>query len=393
MFLKTLGYEEFQGQPKNWKIEQTDFGNINLVVGKNSSGKTRLLNIVSGLAKLVSGRIQPKFTSGTWDCLFERAKGQATESQRYYLELNNSIVASEKFSVRRSQIMERNAEGVGFVVKKSNDARIRYKVPLDQLMAVVRRDELQHPQFDQLYEWGKKLCIYRFGSDLGRNNIVVTGQTEPVADLQLSDQEENAALVFKRTSERFGEVFKSKILSDLREVGFPCRDIGLSNPPTSIVFGEPPAFLAILEEGVQAPIAQNDMSQGMYRALAVIIQVNANILWAQSRKVGRQLMAGDSPMVVIDDIGEGLDFSRSRALVGLLIRAAKEHQFQLLMSSNDRFIMNDVPLEHWTILHRQGSVVRAFNNQNSGEVFKDFQFLGLNNFDFFASESFLQKAE
>ena len=50
--------------------------------------------------------------------------------------------------------------------------------------------------------------------------------------------------------------------------------------------------------------------------------------------------------IALDDIGEGLDFDRASRLVALLIQKAKRFNFQLIMTTNDSFIMNGVPIEY-----------------------------------------------
>jgi ABC-type Na+ transport system ATPase subunit NatA len=391
MLLTKLSYEENKGLPSNWRIENVNLSGVSLVVGKNSSGKTRLLNVIDNLAKMISGRVPVNFGSGTWECHFERRKNQAVEYQEYKVELKNRIVAEESFEINRQKIMQRRDSGSGFVLKKSNKSRVNYKVPQNQLMAVVRRDEIQHPYFDHLYKWGAELCYYRFGSDLGKNSFTAVGPNEPPVDhgLPLANFVDNAAHVFRKTTERF-DSYKGMILEDLESLGYPSKDVLLGLVNNFFFNGIPPMQLGVMEEGRTWPTYQSEMSQGMYRALAISIQLNANILWAQSTKVGRELTFGDAPTVIIDDIGEGLDFTRPKALVKRLMEKAKEYSIQLVMSSNDRFIMNDVPLENWVILHREGSVVKTFDHINSKELFEEFKYLGLNNFDFFSGDLFLR---
>lgn len=395
MLLTKLRYDEHRGLPNNWSIENVALGGISLVVGKNASGKTRLLNLIDNLAKIVSGRIPPSFASGSWDCTFERRKNQAIEHQIYSLAIKDRYVLKELFEINRTKIMERHENGRGFVLKRSNKSRVDYKVPLDQLMAVVRRDEIQHPYFDHLHKWGASLCYYRFGSDFGKSSFtaLVPNESAMADGAALSGLSDNAAHVFRKTSERFGDIYKKLILDDLRLLDYPCTDVILYFAQNVFIGGIPPLQLGVMEEGLQVQTLQNDMSQGMYRALAISVQMNANVLWEQAKKVGRELVYGDAPMVIIDDIGEGLDYSRARALVKRLMDKAKEHSIQLIMSSNDRFIMNDVPLEYWVVLHRKGSVVKAFDKNNSSKVFEEFKYLGLNNFDFFSGEHFLRDAE
>lgn len=119
------------------------------------------------------------------------------------------------------------------------------------------------------------------------------------------------------------------------------------------------------------------MSQGMFRALSVLIQINYGLL------------ANLSVCVLIDDIGEGLDFERSSSLVKVLIEKARKSSIQLIMTTNDRFIMNGVPLEYWILLERRGSKCINYNVRNSKKMFDSFESTGLNNFDLFSSGYYL----
>src|SRR6266481_8634292 len=59
MRLHSIEYTEYGDQPFRWSLEELTLININLIVGKNSSGKSRLLRIIIGLARLIEGGIQP----------------------------------------------------------------------------------------------------------------------------------------------------------------------------------------------------------------------------------------------------------------------------------------------------------------------------------------------
>jgi hypothetical protein len=97
-------------------------------------------------------------------------------------------------------------------------------------------------------------------------------------------------------------------------------------------------------------------------------------------------MAKKATCVLIDDIGEGLDFDRSCSLIDVLRRKAQESAVQLIMATNDRFVMNKVPLEEWSVFVREGNRVRVRNYENSKAVFDEFKFTGLSNFDFLATD-------
>jgi hypothetical protein len=118
------------------------------------------------------------------------------------------------------------------------------------------------------------------------------------------------------------------------------------------------------------------MSQGMYRAIALLIIVEkfiANI---------------ENCTILIDDLGEGLDFERSKKLTKLLFEKTKDRNMQLIIASNDRFLINTVDIKKINFLERTGHFVKAYNYENSKELFDEFQLTGLNNFDFFSDQIF-----
>src|SRR5262249_44511398 len=128
--------------------------------------------------------------------------------------------------------------------------------------------------------------------------------------------------------------------------------------------------LSVKEKSLKAKTDQNVMSQGMFRVLALLIFTN---YLTMAKKAG---------CIIIDDIGEGLDFERSCQLIDVLREKAKASGVQFIAATNDRFVMNKVPLEEWSVLQRKGSHLSAKNYQNSRKLFDTFKMMGLNNFDF-----------
>ena len=129
--------------------------------------------------------------------------------------------------------------------------------------------------------------------------------------------------------------------------------------------------IGVVENGVRGMIFQNVISQGMFRALSILVQVN----YAQ--------LSNRANCILIDDIGEGLDFDRSTSLIKLLREKSTSSQFQLIMATNDQFVMNHVPLAEWSVLCRDGHKVTVKNIHNSKEKFEEFKFIGMSNFSFF----------
>jgi len=72
MKLESLAFTQFPGQPAEWSVEKFTLGQINLIVGRNATGKTRLLNVINSLGILLGGNTKEmRFVSGKYDVLFK----------------------------------------------------------------------------------------------------------------------------------------------------------------------------------------------------------------------------------------------------------------------------------------------------------------------------------
>ena len=91
-------------------------------------------------------------------------------------------------------------------------------------------------------------------------------------------------------------------------------------------------------------------------------------------------------LLLIDDIGEGLDYNRSTKLGKMIFEACEKDGMQLIASSNDSFLMDVVDISKWQVLRRRGSEVRSLNESNSENLFRQFRLTGLSNFDLFSSD-------
>ena len=131
--------------------------------------------------------------------------------------------------------------------------------------------------------------------------------------------------------------------------------------------------MLIKEEGLRKNIPHFQLSQGMFRALALIVYMQYLI----SRK--------KPATIIIDDLCEGLDYERATKLGKLLFETALEGDIQLITTSNDNFLMEVIDLKYLNVLFREGKKVRGINAQSNPELFEEFKFTGLSNFDFFAS--------
>ncbi|MGL6139910.1 MAG: ATP-binding protein [Planktothrix sp.] len=387
MKLDFVEYIENEGLPSQWTIEGCQLGYINLIVGKNASGKSRIIRAIDILADLLADQAKIKSNSKKrkWKFIFNA--NQSEEKTEYSLIIDQDQVTLEKFVVGSTIYLDRGEGGRGRIFAEELKTQMNFQTPGDKLAAVDRRDTVQHPFFEPLYNWAKSLRCYQFGTSLGKRSLGRFPQGKDIRKVTNLKDSKFVVEIFKIGQEDFGDDFVESIKKDMKSMGYHLSSIEIKRPSfleeeteSVAFFLEDAQYLCVQEDDLKGNTEQFQMSQGMFRALSLIIQINYALF---SRE--------ECPdCILIDDIGEGLDYERSSALIKLLIEKAKTGSLQLIMTTNDRFIMNGVPLEYWSVIERLAGCSKLYNIYNSKEIFDEFEFTGLNNFDFFSSDFYLE---
>ncbi|MEH2060078.1 MAG: ATP-binding protein [Nostoc sp.] len=385
MKLDLVEYCQDKDLPSEWGLDGCQLDNVNLIVGKNASGKSKILRAINLISGLLSGdaSLRPDRISREWKLTFD--SDNADNKKVYILTVDKGQVVRESFTIGSKNYLDRNESGVGLVWAEKLQKSIDFQTPTDEVAAFQRRDSIQHPVFDEIYNWASSLNYYQFGTDLGRKNLAVDHSIKKRKKINLRDAD-NVIDIFKLGKAQISPDFIEAIKSDMLSIGYNISEIGTQTP--SVIFSEEEdevslqyveiQCLYVQENDLQNKTEQVSISQGMFRALSLIIQINYSLL------------AKKPSCILIDDIGEGLDFERSSAMIKLLISKAQTGLVQLVMTTNDRFIMNGVPLEYWSVIERKPGLAKLHNIDNSKQIFEDFKFTGLNNFDFFATQFYVE---
>ncbi|WP_165366985.1 MULTISPECIES: AAA family ATPase [unclassified Pseudomonas] len=367
MFLKEIEYSEYAGTAQEWRLERTTLGQRNLVVGKNSTGKTRTLNLIAAIARSLTSNGPLPLSS------HYRIKWMHEEKEYFYeLHVEDQQVLLESLEINGHSYLHRTKGGVGHIWadKIGTGQSIEFQTPPSEISIFKRRDSIQHGFLEPIHQWASQVRHYRFGSLFGKDHVTIFVPNGPAVD----ERDENQVSgLFRQAIKQFGQSYIDAVIADMHKVGYAIESIELGAPVSVRFEGVPGELLSIRvrERGLTCTTDQFGMSQGMYRVLSLFVHLNY------------MQMKGVSTCVVVDDIGEGLDFERSCQVINVLREKSEISGLQLIMSSNDRFVMNEVPLEEWTVLQRTGSCVRARNYENSAEQFDEFRFTGLSNFSFF----------
>lgn len=372
MILKSIIYKEHENDPKEWILEEFTLNKINLIVGKNAGGKSRTLNVISGLARLM---IEQKMSTGNGYYLVKFDNGVGEIS--YELKIKNKAITKEVLTINDEVYLNRGMHGKGELRNVLVQKMLAFKIPKDEL-AITRRDEIQYPFLEKLYIWGSELRHFLFNTQLGKGELAIVDSSLKPTDYNLKETDKVIKL-FRRGKKEFDQKFVDNIINDFNSIGYDINDVrtdALISITIETSISKEVIGIVVQENDREGYTDQHAMSTGMFRALSIII----HFVYYTLKKI--------SGTVLIDDIGEGLDFERSSGLIQLLTKKSDKNNIQLIMSTNDRFVMNNTPLEYWQIIKREGSTVYMFNKNNSQRTFSEFEFTGLTNFDFFSTDFF-----
>lgn len=392
MYIEKISFTKKPIDGNGWTIDNCQFDKINLIAGQNSSGKTRLLKAIDMLISILSNN-QKKAVSKfnfKWDIVLK----EKDEEYIYYLEIENSIVLYEKLLINDEIYFSRDHDGKGQIQYESREGLVLdFEIEKDKIVLSSKRDKKQHPSLELIFRWINSVYMYNFGDTLGRNTFISPKNDLVNEDKLMSEVSKNdnaVVLKFEQGLRKYGETFKKQIIDDVNSIGYALEDINTTKlsdivedlPDVLLVM---PSILYVEEKGISDKIFQQDISQGMFRVLSLIIQITY-----------LEYELDSSVTILIDDIGEGLDFERATKLIKYIIQSIEklEDKIQLLMTTNDRFVMNNIPLKYWIIINKQeNGKIEFFTKKTHKKSFEDFEDIGLNNFDFFSGEYYKSFSE
>lgn len=358
MLLTSIKYFENKGKPNFWEIQDVRFSKQNVIIGLNSTGKTRLTNIITNLGKVLSSKARK---NGNWELTLEKDKSTIYQ---YTLHINNLTIEKETITTGEKTLLNRSLEE-GEIFSVQDGDMHKFAPPKDELTLNVRRDLSHYPFLEDIINWAKSINGYSFS---GAKNDQITIASDPDSYLQTL-----TTIPYILNELKGNQLVNSNIISDMRSIDYPIEKI------SSKQITDPNSFnslflVTIKEKDLKCNTDQNSMSQGMFRALCLIVIIEYYLV---QKRTG---------IIVVDDLGEGLDFDRSSKLISLLFEKTKGSDIQLIITSNDRFLINSVDLKSINYLTRKGHSVIATNYYNSKELFEKFIVSGLNNFDLLYSK-------
>lgn len=338
---------KFQYYESSWKMDNAvELDKVALLVGKNSMGKSKLIGRIQSVVKYLLQLSEPSQYTSFWMSL-----GWIDETGKnidYFFGIIGGEVDQEIVWVANKKILTR---------KKGEPTKLREKIinpPANKLVVGTQRDVVLYPEFEQIVNWAEDVISISFN------------------ELDILGDKVSAGLGLKKNLydivKEFSQESKDRVIAAANRLNYPITKI------SPVAFGDVRKVI-FTEKKVPRTLMDTTASKGMFRTLYLLILIE----YLSS-------VSNDNQLLIIDDMCEGLDYERSILLGKEIMHYAEDQNIQLIMSSNDNFLMDVVDLKYWHIVQRDGVVISTISQSNSPELFENFKYTGLSNFDFFSSD-------
>lgn len=348
----------FEYSDYSWALDKVSFGNLNLIVGRNAVGKSKTLNALVLFVRFLNGDVNA-MTPSHW-CKAEFMTDDNT-ILTYGYDYTDNVITDETLYKGSDKIISRNKEHTYI-----GTTAAEVYPPANKLCVQSQRDTKNYPEFESIMQWAEKLKGYSFSELSSTKSLEIPSMFNE--NIEFSDMFETLDKIDEK---------KKFVIDKMKELDYKIDSIELVQISKYNI-------AVIREHGINTPLFSALLSNGMLRVLYIF----AYMAYLSTEQGARTLL--------VDDLGEGLDFSRSSKLSKIIFDYCEAHDIQLIVTSNDNFLMNTVNLDYWVILQRDGEHTTGISKNTHPDMFLKFKKMGLNNFDMLSTDfiyRYLEKAK
>ena len=343
MILSSFKYKE-----KGWELtELSPLQSVNLLVARNATGKTRTIRALQNVTSFMQMK-EVFMGTRTFETTlkFENVRNLDGKMD-YSFRINNGVVEKEELFVNGKMLIKRTKATAKYENQKINP-------PSEKLVVQIRRDKELYPEIELLMLWAEGVISVSC-SDINPFTILSIGKfINPYNFSELVDALSPDEM--------------KKVLATAKELGYSIASIKTIEATKDV------RLVQLKERSISNEMVDMQLSSGMLRTLYLLCFVS---VIKHNKKLS---------MLLIDDMGEGLDYRRSIDLGKVIFEDCQQSGLQLVVSSNDAFLMDVVDISNWQILRRKGNKVSSINQAMNPDMFRKFRMTGLSNFDLFSSD-------
>ncbi len=329
---------------KEWSFSETEFNNINLIVGVSGAGKSRFLNALFNLSSTVVTGQMPTivgaggFFLGKLHIVIEVGKYKYDWSYNGIIASNNKGIITEcitRKSINNNSklevLVERTSESFKFLGKTLP------KLPRDTPSVNLLKEENILSPLYEVFARVKRRSFDREGlqDTINMQNIPKNIKIKNINDLLPYKSVSAKMYLLKKfrpelysiATKYFKDIFPTIEKMEVKEM--------LSPFPNNIA----PLF-SIKEKGVTKWIGLNELSSGMQKVLLIITDI---------------LTLPDGSIYMIDEYENSLGVNAINFLPDFLAEHGGNNQY--FITTHHPHLINNMPVEYWYLFNRQGSTV------------------------------------
>lgn len=354
--MKISLFEYHDIKQPGWNYAKIKFHSINLFVGETGAGKTRLLNTIFNIGVFVTqGTV---FREGKWEMSFEG------EEANYIWKFEGKVSEENKGVVLREELIEIRSNQADKVIVKRDGGFVFNGTELPKLASdlcsifLLKEEAVIAP----IYEVFSRIMRRSFSDEgikapLAYSNIPAELEKELSKQKSLSvmakyDLTLSAKLYFLN---KYFKPLYEEVCSFYKSI-FPAIE-HCEIKDLSIIGGQAPLngyvpVFAIKEKKVNQLILLQDLSAGMQKVLLIMTDIIA---------------LPPNSLYLIDEYENSLGINAIDFLPSFLEEYGSEKQF--IITTHHPYLINNMPIVHWQIFHRNGSDVTIKNGSEYVEKF------------------------
>ncbi len=357
MQIKSLSFHDVK---TDWRLEKTCFDSMNLLVGISGVGKTRIINALNLIKKVATSK-KCELNGIEWKICFIH------QYQEYVWELKSALVADSSPGDSLSILLEEkedakitfekitNVTKQTVVIERSEKA---FEWNGEEIVPKLRRTESVitllageegvipiHQAFESLINL--EIDGYASAGFLDKSGIAdldkvtLRDENDELLDLKKFKEKTTGLSMLLRAYflQKFFQGQFEEIKNDYIEI-FPfVEDVKVFH---ARVMNNSILFFGVKEHGSNNWIYQKEMSSGMFRALAHLVEIS---------------LAPEGTVILIDEFENSLGINCMPGLTDIVLRQAPKLQY--IITSHHPYTINKIPWQRWKLVHRRNRQVKV----------------------------------
>lgn len=335
---------EFHDKARNWRLEKTTFDDFTLLVGASGVGKTQILRAITAIKQIAFSRnyASSRFISSVdWKINFNVSQ---TEQYIWSGSFNEDAeIHSEELILNGREILRRTAEEIIFQDEKTPKFPRRASI-----LTVIEEEPLIAP----IPTGFRKIIYSQYAEKMLRGLAFRYSEYEEISSVTTIDEilegymdtELKMLSGYKNQHPKFTKIkdIFTSIFPQIEDVKIEIEDDNSKRiRPRSLMVRDKP-ILQLKEKKIDTWIPEQSISSGMLRTFWHLCEI---------------FLAPEGSVILIDEFENSLGVNCIGALTDEILNS--ERNLQFIITSHHPYIINNVDMQYWKIVTRNGGVVKT----------------------------------